>query len=279
MVSAWPTPVRPSDSSSFATLKAALVSARILSSSACILASSASSFCRVATSSLSVAEVAAALSIFAVSVSRSSSSSDFFSSVLAIWSSQYAFSSASLDPSASSLVIRSVISAFTLTNGSSPAAEPYLTTAEMREASCASVEEWYSLASRFTSVTTSTLARSARVRNLEDTPDSTLICTSEYACASAPEVVSAKTFFAAAIALSSSAREAFDASWSAAVCTQSVCAVSSFSLKSARALTATWRSFSAVALPSLAADSAAFSSFMSLVSAVVWSSRDCLSIS
>jgi uncharacterized phage infection (PIP) family protein YhgE len=69
------------------------------------------------------------------------SRSPFFSSVLAISSSQNAFSVASAAASFKSLSIMSWISPFTFANTSSPPAAPNLRTAETREASCVKAVE------------------------------------------------------------------------------------------------------------------------------------------
>mmetsp|Transcript_83712 Transcript_83712/g.115457 ORF Transcript_83712/g.115457 Transcript_83712/m.115457 type:complete len:243 (-) Transcript_83712:33-761(-) len=202
------------------------------------------------------------------------SSSAFFAAVLAISSSQYAFSVASESASASSFAIMSEIKPFTFAKTSSPLAAPYFITAPMREASCARAAEWLSLAKRFTAITTSAPLRSARVCSFE--PDA--VWSSEYVWDTAPELDSWRIFLASAIVFNSSLRAATVDSWSAATVRQVDCAVASSSFAWARAFTVLSRSPSAVALPSSAAALAAFSSDRSLLSAATWSSRDCFSI-
>mmetsp|Transcript_48192 Transcript_48192/g.90253 ORF Transcript_48192/g.90253 Transcript_48192/m.90253 type:complete len:208 (-) Transcript_48192:824-1447(-) len=206
----------------------------------------------------------------------SASKSLFFASVLAVSLSQNAFSPASAEASFSSLAMRSEISPFTFTNGSSPACAPYLKTVAMRLASCARVAEWCCLANFFTRATISAFAKSVRVLSVDSTLD---FCKKLYVCDSAPAVVSDKTFLASAKAASSDARAATDASWSLEILLQLAVAMASFSLSLARLASVCARSPSAVAFASEAALFAFFSSARFLPSASIESSKLCFVIS
>jgi len=87
--------------------------------SAVSLANAARAACNSLTSDFRRAELAADVSIFDVSFAISSSSSPFFSSVLEVWSSQYAFSVAAAEPSFSSFAIRSLMRLLTFAKTSS----------------------------------------------------------------------------------------------------------------------------------------------------------------
>mmetsp|Transcript_39610 Transcript_39610/g.102495 ORF Transcript_39610/g.102495 Transcript_39610/m.102495 type:complete len:233 (-) Transcript_39610:103-801(-) len=225
------------------------------------LASAANSACNSWTWALSSADFEAAWSIFEVIFATSSSSSAFFTSVLDICSSQYAFSSASSFASFSNFAIMSSRSPLTFANGSSPPSEPYFTTADIFEASCASAAEWCFLASCWTIVTTSDLARSAQLWMRVAT------CTKEYDCDTAPELVSSRIVLAFAMAVNSSLREFTVDSWSEATCMHVERAVSSSSSALAKVFLVTARSPSAVALASSAAALVDSSSLLSLLSA------------
>mmetsp|Transcript_1453 Transcript_1453/g.3636 ORF Transcript_1453/g.3636 Transcript_1453/m.3636 type:complete len:253 (-) Transcript_1453:37-795(-) len=204
-------------------------SLRILSIADCVDASSASSFSRVTTLSFSLAELAAIWSILVVSFSTVALFSAFFASASFISLSQYAFCSASSEPSFSSFAIISVINPLTFSKGSSPSRAPRRTAEAACEASCASAGDFRaSSRSKRMAPAESWALRPRRTCR----KDGAAVC--GRAMAAAPPVVSSMIEMAFLTAASSSALLAAEASYSSAYVAQPFLTSSSIALSSAR---------------------------------------------
>mmetsp|Transcript_90062 Transcript_90062/g.254665 ORF Transcript_90062/g.254665 Transcript_90062/m.254665 type:complete len:253 (+) Transcript_90062:536-1294(+) len=206
-----------------------LSSLRILSIADCVAANSANSFSRVATLSFNFAELAAIWSILVVSFSTVALFSAFFASASFISLSQYAFCSASSEPSFSSFAIISVINPLTFSKGSSPSRAPRRTAEAACEASCASAGDFRaSSRSKRMAPAESWALRPRRTCR----KDGAAVC--GRAMAAAPPVVSSMIEMAFLTAASSSALLAAEASYSSAYVAQPFLTSSSIALSSAR---------------------------------------------
>mmetsp|Transcript_20490 Transcript_20490/g.54873 ORF Transcript_20490/g.54873 Transcript_20490/m.54873 type:complete len:256 (-) Transcript_20490:234-1001(-) len=207
-------------------------SLRILSIADCVAANSANSFSRVATLSFNFAELAAIWSILVVSFSTVALFSAFFASASFISLSQYAFCSASSEPSFSSFAIISVISPRTFSNGSSPSRAPRRTAEARCETSCASAGDLLCRASARTKRTAPAGSWAALRTRRTCRKDGAAVC--GRAMAAAPPVVSSMIEMAFLTAASSSALLAAEASYSSAYVAQPFLTSSSIALSSAR---------------------------------------------